>query len=428
MDSFIQFFSFTDPNVRFVVIGMVLMGIGSAAIGTFAFLRKRALTGDAVAHSVLPGICLAFILFNTRDLWILLCGAFATGWISIAFVDWITRTTKLKSDTAIGLTLSVFFGIGILLLTYIQQTGNASQSGLNNFLLGKAAAMSPEDIRTMALVSVVILGVLFLFFKEFSLLSFDPDFAKSSGLPVVFLELVLTTLTVLAVAAGIQAVGVVLMAAMLITPAAAARYWTDNLKKMLLLSMLFAIIGGIVGAYVSFTNNKMPTGPWVVTVISIIALLSILFAPHKGVIPKMFIRRKHSKKVVEENILKLMYHITENTKQDRIIESQSMMEKRPMIQAQFKKGLKRLLKQDLIIALHNGYRLTDSGLLEGKRIVRLHRLWEMYLTQHLNIASDHVHDDAEAIEHIITPEMEKRLVETLGFPEKDPHNKEIPYG
>ncbi|MFN3940856.1 MAG: iron chelate uptake ABC transporter family permease subunit, partial [Chitinophagales bacterium] len=364
----------------------------------------------------------------TRDLWILLCGAFVTGWISIVFVDWITRTTKLKSDTAIGLTLSVFFGIGILLLTYIQQTGNASQSGLNNFLLGKAAAMSPDDIRTMMIVSAVILSVLLLFFKEFTLLSFDPDFAKTSGLRVVFLELLLTTLTVLAVASGIQAVGVVLMAAMLITPAAAARYCTDNLKKMLLLSMLFAVIGGITGAYVSFTNNKMPTGPWVVTVISVIALLYILFAPHRGVIPKMLIRRRHSKKVVEENILKLMYHITEHSTKEMIIEPQSMWAIRPMIPAQSKHGLKRLLKQDLIIALHNGYRLTDKGLMEAKRVVRLHRLWEMYLTQHLNIASDHVHDDAEAIEHIITPEMEKRLAETLGFPEKDPHNKEIPYG
>nr|MBP7398714.1 metal ABC transporter permease [Chitinophagales bacterium] len=393
----------------------------------FAFLRKRSLTGDAVAHSVLPGICLAFLIFNSKDLWILLGGAFVTGWISLAFIDWITRSTKLKSDTAIALTLSVFFGIGIMLLTFIQQTGDASQSGLNNFLLGKAAAMSPSDIETMAIVSIIILAVLFIFFKEFTLLSFDPDFAKTSGLPVVFLEITLTTLTVLAVASGIQSVGVVLMAAMLITPAAAARYWTDDLKKMLALSMLFAVIGGIAGAYVSFVNNKMPTGPWIVTVVSLFALLSILFAPHKGAIPKIFLRKKHSRKVVYENVLKVMYHIQESEQKETAVTASAIQQKRQMATADIRNGIKNLLHKNLIVEMQEGYRMTAFGLTEAKRIVRLHRLWEMYLTQQLNIASDHVHDDAEAVEHIITPEMEKRLIEILGFPEKDPHDKEIPY-
>ena len=189
MKTFFDFFSFSDPNVQFVVIGMILLGIGTATIGTFAFLRKRALTGDAIAHSVLPGVCLAFMIFDTRNLWVLLGGAFVTGWLSIIFVDLITKKTKLKPDTAIGLTLSVFFGVGILLLTFIQQSGNASQSGLNNFLFGKAAAMSTDDIRTMGVVSLFIIVVVAVFLKEFRLLSFDPDYAKSTGLPVNFLQM-----------------------------------------------------------------------------------------------------------------------------------------------------------------------------------------------------------------------------------------------
>ena len=238
MQTFIDFISLNDPNVLFVVVGMILLGISSATIGTFAFLQKRALTGDAIAHSVLPGVCLAFILFDTRNLWVLLGGAFVTGWLSIVCVDIITKHSKLKADTAIGLVLSVFFGVGILLLTFIQQSGNAAQSGLNNFLFGKAAAMHPDDIKTMGIVSLLIIIIVLTFFKEFKLLSFDPAYAKSTGLPVTVLQLLLTTLTVLAVAAGIQAVGVVLMAAMLITPAAAAKYWTNNLRKMIFLSML----------------------------------------------------------------------------------------------------------------------------------------------------------------------------------------------
>ena len=427
MKTFFDFFSFSDPNVQFVVIGMILLGIGTATIGTFAFLRKRALTGDAIAHSVLPGVCLAFMIFDTRNLWVLLGGAFVTGWLSIIFVDLITKKTKLKPDTAIGLTLSVFFGIGILLLTFIQQSGNASQSGLNNFLFGKAAAMSTDDIRTMAVVSLFIIVVVVIFFKEFCLLSFDPDYAKSTGLPVNFLQLTLTTLTVLAVAAGIQAVGVVLMAALLITPPAAAKYWTDKLGKMILLSILFAVIGSVTGAYVSYANNKMPTGPWIVTMTSIIAVLSILFAPKKGVIPKMIIRKKYQNKMLRENILKELYHLEEKNPGKKSFTLSDIATEREMKTSNYVFGLRMLLRKDFVVKINEAYYLTEKGLEEGKRITRIHRLWEMYLTEKLNIASDHVHDDAEAIEHIITPEIEKRLIELLDKPEKDPHEKIIPY-
>ncbi len=427
MKTFFDFFSFSDPNVQFVVVGMILLGIGTATIGTFAFLRKRALTGDAIAHSVLPGVCLAFMLFDTRNLWVLLGGAFVTGWLSIIFVDLITKKTKLKPDTAIGLTLSVFFGVGILLLTFIQQSGNASQSGLNNFLFGKAAAMSTDDIRTMAVVSLFIIIVVVIFFKEFRLLSFDPDYAKSTGLPVNFLQLTLTTLTVLAVAAGIQAVGVVLMAALLITPPAAAKYWTDKLGKMILLSILFAVIGSITGAYVSYANNKMPTGPWIVTMTSIIAVMSILFAPKKGLIPKIIIRKKYQNKMLRENILKELFHLEEKNPGKKSFTLSDIATEREMKTSNYIFGLRMLLRKDLVVKINDLYYLTEKGLDEGKRITRIHRLWEMYLTEKLNIASDHVHDDAEAIEHIITPEIEKRLIELLDKPEKDPHEKIIPY-
>ncbi|MBK9504598.1 MAG: iron chelate uptake ABC transporter family permease subunit [Chitinophagales bacterium] len=427
MQTFIDFISLNDPNVLFVVIGMILLGISSATIGTFAFLQKRALTGDAIAHSVLPGVCLAFILFDTRNLWVLLGGAFVTGWLSIVCVDIITKHSKLKADTAIGLVLSVFFGVGILLLTFIQQSGNAAQSGLNNFLFGKAAAMHPDDIKTMGIVSLLIIIIVLTFFKEFKLLSFDPAYAKSTGLPVTVLQLLLTTLTVLAVAAGIQAVGVVLMAAMLITPAAAAKYWTNNLRKMIFLSILFAVAGSVIGAYVSYTDNKMPTGPWVVMMISCIAVLSILFAPKKGIIPKYIIRKKYVNKMLRENILKELYHLEEKNPGKKIFSIHDITSERAMKSSDYKLGFRMLTRKHLVNKVVTGYGLTNEGQIEGKRITRIHRLWEMYLTQQLQIQGDHVHEDAEGIEHIITPEIERKLIELLDKPEKDPHEKIIPY-
>lgn len=370
---------------------------------------------------------MSFILFDSRNLWILLGGAFVTGWLSIVCVDVITKRSKLKSDTAIGLVLSVFFGVGILLLTYIQQSGNAAQSGLNNFLFGKAAAMQPDDIKTMGGVSILIIGMVLTFFKEFKVLSFDPAYAQSAGLPVNKLQLLLTTLTVLAVAAGIQAVGVVLMAAMLITPAAAAKYWTNDLRKMILLSVLFAVTGSVIGAYVSYTDNKMPTGPWIVMMISLIAVLSILFAPKKGVVPKYIIRKKYLNKMLRENILKEMYHLEEKNPGKNVFTLSEIVEEREMKNREFKQGFSMLLRNDFVVKHVNGFLLTEAGQAEGKRITRIHRLWEMYLTQQLQIQGDHVHDDAEGIEHIITPEIEQKLIMLLDKPEKDPHEKIIPY-
>jgi len=404
-----------------------MLSVGASAVGTFAFLRKRSLAGDAIAHSVLPGVCLAFLLFDTRELWILLLGAFTTGWISILFVDFITNKSKIKPDAAIGITLSIFFGIGIVLLTYIQQNGNSGQSGLNNFLLGKAAAMSRSDVITMIIVSSIILITLLLFFKEFMLISFDRSFAVSIGLPVRRLEVVLTTLTVLSVAVGIQAVGVVLIAALLITPPAAARFWTNNLKVMFLVSIVIGVIGGISGAYISFLNNKMPTGPWVVSTTSILVVFSILAAPKKGLIAKWLSRKKYRQKVDDENALKLLYHLEEQSPSEKFFNLDQMVERRYWDQKKLVSILNKLTNKDKVVKDGYLYGLSNKGRKEGKRIVRIHRLWEMYLTQKMNIASDHVHDDAEAIEHIITPEMERRLAALLDYPEKDPHDKEIPW-
>ena len=223
METFKEFFSFSDPSIVSVVVGAILLTASSAVVGTFTFLKKKALVGDAVAHSVLPGICLAFILSGTKNpIWMIL-GAFLTGWISLVIIDHITTKSKIKEDTAIALILSVFFGIGILMLTNIQHSGNPAQTGLDSFLFGKAAALVGQDLIVFGIVAVILIITVALFFKELKLIAFDSNYAKALGLPVKALDLLLTSLTVLAVVTGIQAVGVVLMAAMLITPAAAAR-------------------------------------------------------------------------------------------------------------------------------------------------------------------------------------------------------------
>jgi manganese/zinc/iron transport system permease protein len=428
MDTFFEFFSFTDPNVRYVVIGSILITASSAIVGTFTFLKKKALVGDAVAHAVLPGVCLSFIIYGEKNPLVLIIGAFITGWLALALIDIISSKSKIKEDTAIGLILSVFFGIGIFLLTIIQKSGNAAQSGLDQFLFGKAASLVGDDVITFGIVAVLLVVVVYVLFKELTLISFDPDFAATIGLPIKTLELILTTLTVLAVVVGIQAVGVVLMAAMLITPAAAARFWTDKIQIMIWLAAIFGAFSGISGAYISYIAPSMPTGPWIVIVISTIAFFSFFFAPKRGIINRMSRQSSIKKHIIDENILKALYQLGEEEKNffdERTIEN--ILSKRTFYKKSLLIGLKRLKKEGYLKYSDRLWSFTQEGKTKGQRVVKLHRLWELYLTQYLRIAPDHVHDDAETIEHVLTPELEARLEKLLDYPTVDPHESEIPY-
>ena len=428
MELLFDFFSFQDMNVVFVTLGSVLLTACAAIVGTFTFLRKKALVGDAVAHAVFPGICLAFILSGTKNPLYLISGAFITGWLSLVLIDQINAKSKIKEDSAIALILSVFFGVGILLLTVIQKSGNAQQTGLDHFLFGSAASLIGQDLLVFTIVGALLLIIVFAFFKELTLLAFDEDFAKTIGLPVRAIELVLTTLTVLAVVIGIQAVGVVLMAAMLITPAAAARFWTDKIKVLLLLSAIFGAFSGLSGAFISYAAPSMPTGPWIVVVISTIAFISFFLAPSKGIFSRLVRQNRVVKHINDENILKSLYQLGELDgefyKPRTIVE---IINRRPFQTSVLSKGLKRLKRQGFMTQSHKGWLFTAAGKHKGQRTVKLHRLWETYLTKYLRIAPDHVHDDAETIEHFLTPELEARLEKLLEYPEVDPHSSQIPY-
>lgn len=429
METILEFFSFSDPNIRYVVFGSILLTASSAIVGTFTFLKKKALVGDAVAHSILPGVCLAFILSGTKNPVYLIVGAFITGWISLVTIDLISARSKIKEDTAIALILSVFFGMGILLLTYIQNSGNAAQAGLDQFLFGKAASLVGQDLITFSVVAILLVIGVYLFFKEFTLISFDEDFAQTVGLPVRAIELVLTTLTVMAVVIGIQAVGVVLMAAILITPAASARFWTDSVKTMVILSAILGAFSGLAGAYISYIAPAMPTGPWIVVVVSTIAFLSFFFAPKKGIIYRMTRLRKIRKKMNEENVLKLLYKLGEESEdylKPRKLEE--INEARRFEHNQLLAALGRLTRQGFLLydPKAEAWSFTKAGRNKGRHILRLHRLWELYLTEFVKIAPDHVHEDAETIEHFLTPELEERLEKLLEYPEKDPHESKIP--
>lgn len=425
MKDFLEFISFTNPTVQIVVIGTVLIAACSAMVGTYTYLRKRTLVGDAVAHAIFPGICLGFMLSGSKNPLYLLIGAIIVGWIALLLMDRIVEKTKLKTDTALAYILTFFFGIGSVLMSYIQKSGNASQSGLHDFLFGKAANMVINDVYVFGITSLLLLATVLLFFKQFKLISFNPEFASSIGINVRFFNFLLTTMTVVSVSIGIQAVGVVLMSALLITPATTARLWTHRLNKLMLLAGVFGALSGVLGAYVSFTSSNMPTGPWFVVFLTIFAVLSIFFAPKSGLVSRYKLQISNKRKINQENILKVTYQLNESGLIG--LKREDYFKRRGFVTRNFDKGIARLKRKGLLEELDNKLSLTFEGEVEAKRVVRLHRLWELYLTKRMNFKEDHIHGGAETIEHIITAELEKELLKDLDYPTLDPHQSNIPY-
>lgn len=273
---------FTDYTLRTVVLGAAALGLVSGALGSFAVLRRQSLLGDAISHAALPGIAIAFLLTGSKTPLVLMLGAAIAGWVATLIVMGVTETSRVKYDSVLGLMLSVFFGFGLVLLTFIQRMPGANQAGLDTFLFGQAAALVQRDVVTMGVLGLLVLLVLAFFWKEFKLLSFDPEFARTLGFPVRRLDIVLTTLLVVAIVIGLQMVGVVLMSAMIVAPAAAARQWTDRLGVMVGLAAAFGALSGVSGALLSSTTANLPTGPTIVLCVGVVVVVSLLLAPHRG--------------------------------------------------------------------------------------------------------------------------------------------------
>lgn len=255
---------FSDYTLRNVMLGTLLLGMGSGLVGVFVLLRRQSLIGDAVSHAALPGIVIAFLLTGTKDLSVLLTGAALSGLIGTLCITTIIRTTKIDTDGAQGIVLGVFLGLGFLLLTHVQKSPDAAKAGLDKFVFGQAATIMQRDVILIAAVELIISATVFLFWKELKLATFDPAIASVMGFSPKRVELIITALTVPAIVVGIQAVGVILMSALLVAPAAAARQWTDKLSFMGIAAALFGGLAGAGGSIISSQVPKLATGPVIV--------------------------------------------------------------------------------------------------------------------------------------------------------------------
>jgi manganese/zinc/iron transport system permease protein len=362
-----------DYTIQTVAFGAALLGMISGVLGSFAVLRKQSLLGDTLSHAALPGVCLGFLVAGTRDLGSILAGALITGALAALTMLMLTRNSRLKTDAGLGIALSVFFALGAVLLTYIQSTGNAAQGGLDSFLFGQAAAILRSDLWVMGGVTLVALAVVLAFWKEFKLVSFDPVFAASLGFPVLALEASLTVMIALAVVVGLQMVGVVLMAAMIIAPAVAARQWSGRLETMVVLSALIGMASGVSGAIVSALGQGLATGPLIVLAASIAVAISLLFAPQRGLVWEVRQRAQNRKALRGQRVLTTLYRLAAHHQNSEYPVEQGMVDAYHGFGTEA--VLRRLESRGLVEAATHApettphWVLTHSGVSEAERIL-----------------------------------------------------------
>ncbi|MBM4071803.1 MAG: metal ABC transporter permease [Planctomycetes bacterium] len=396
-------------NTRIVLTGACLLGASAGVIGAFAVLRRRALTGDALAHASLPGVCVAFLVVGDRNFVSLLIGAFLAGLVGIGVIAVLSRWTRLKEDASIGIVLGTFFGCGTVLLSIIQRLKGGSPAGLDGFILGKAASMNFADVRLISLLALGTLLLMTALYKEFKLTTFDPGFARAQGWPDFLLDLTLLIAIALTVVIGLPAVGVVMMAALLIIPAVTARFWTERLGILLLLAAVVGMGMGAAGTLLSDRPFSLPTGPAIVLVGAACFAISACAAPRRGMLARYLAQRRFSSEMEQRLLRLILFKLSQRSstidaEEARIDGNWSVPHFRWLLRQAQKEGTLHHDGKDI--------RLTAQGEQETARADRDNRLWEAFLLAHPDLARGYAACFAtQSPEDALPPEVLKSLVE-----------------
>ena len=420
---------FMEPTTRWVVLSTTFLGFAAGLIGSFLLLRKRSLMGDALSHAMLPGVPIAFMVmvaFGGTGKWMpgLMLGVTVFGLLGVTTVMAIHHHTRIKMDAAMGIVLSVFFGFGLSLMKVAEKLVGGEKTGLTHYIYGTVATIRFEDCMYIMVVSVIAVLACMLFYKEFKLLCFDENFGRSQGWPTGLLDLLMLMVVTLVTVVGLQTVGIILVIALFVIPAAAARFWTNTLWKMVVLASGIGAFSGWIGSIVSATVERMPAGAIIVIVASVVFLLSMFFGPAKGVLMRTLMKQRLNRQVARQHLLRAFFEKTEvkrvgdevaifEAKQTEISFEQ-LLKARSWNRAALKKMLRVAVGTGLVAELSGDmYRLSVAGFVEAERHVRNHRLWEMYLITHADIAPNHVDRDADMVEHILGEQLVCRLEKLL---------------
>ncbi len=456
LEQLVRVLSLRDYNTRIVLMGTTLLGICAGLLGTFMLLRRQALIGDVVGHAALPGVAVAFLIMESwsagtgKNLVGLYVGATISGASAVLLTFFIRRFTRTKTDAAMAISLSFFFGIGVCLFVMIQSLPTGNASGLRHFIFGKGAAlMVANDVKVMASITLVTVVLCLLLFKEFSLLCFDEQFASVQGWPVAVLDLLLLIMIVAVTIAGMQSVGLLLVVALPIIPASAARFWTDDIRRMAYLSAFIGGSSSLIAAVVSTLIPRLSTGPVIVLMGTLFFAISMLFGVKRGLLLRYYHQLKSTRRVGRHDLLRACFEYIESVHGDddpltasemtqQQISCANLLPIRSWSLQRLNGLIKRAIADELMFVdsvnkneIENRYRLTKRGALESFRITRNHRLWETYLMAYADIAPGHVDRDADQIEHVLEPALIDELEQLMStrYPDMSmppsPHRLEL---
>lgn len=411
-----------DYNTRMVVLGTALLGLACGPVGTFLLLRKRSLLSDTLAHATLPGIASAFLLSlalggSGKELSFLLTGATIMGVLGCLCVIGIRSNSKIKDDAAMGIVLGVFFSAGIVLMGLIQSHPQGSSAGLMSFIYGKTASMVMQDVQIMAVMSVLAITLTALFYKELQLLCFDAAYAKSIGWGTLGWDVLLIGLAALLTVAGLQAVGLILIIAFLILPAAASQYLSKRLWIRLWASAFIGAASGWIGALISNTATNLPAGAIIVLTASFFFALLFLLGPAGGVLPRVLALRRQRRKTRQQHLLRALYEMLEVENQLRAghkLPVAELTKSRSWSFRELSRALHEAQRMDYVYNEGGRVGLTSTGFVVAERFTRNHRLWEVYLMEFADVARNHVDRDADTVEHVLGTELVRQLEERVG--------------
>ena len=411
-------------NTRLVILSTTLLGISAGMTGSFLLLRKRSLMGDVLSHACLPGVGLAFLVLlmlgrSGQNLPILLAGATVTGLAGVWLVLLIRRTPRIHDDAAMGIVLSVFFGFGVVLIGMIQESPSAATAGIHSFIYGKTASLIKQDAYLIVATAIGVAATLLLLQKELTLLCFDEDFAHTQGWPVHGLDMLLLVLVAAVTVVGLQAVGLILIVAFLITPAAAARFWTHDIRRMQLLAGAIGGISGWLGASISALLPRLPAGAIIVLSAAGIFIVSLLFGGARGVVKQVLGSRALRNTVAIQHVLRAIFELQEQdgtpTNGHVIVSNtavpfQALLQKRSWTRHELVGALRRArLSGRIAQADGQSVQLSEPGFGEAARFTHNHRLWTAYLLTHADTAPQVVDRDADTIEHVLAPHLIREL-------------------
>ncbi|MGD9785397.1 MAG: metal ABC transporter permease [Hyphomicrobiaceae bacterium] len=421
-------------NTSLVMIGVALYGLAAGVVGSFAVLRRRAMMSDTLSHATLPGIALAFIVATAlggegRSLPVLLAGAALAGVAGVGAVHVMSRYTRLPEDAAMGAVLSVFFGLGFVLLSYIQTLGTGAEGGIQKFIYGQTAAMSTADAILIGVVGTVSLLAVAALFKELRLVCFDPQFADVQGWPVGAIDLALMALVVVVTVIGLQAVGLILVIALIVIPPATARLWTDRLGRMVALAAAFGAVSGYTGAALSALMPRFPAGGVIVLVAGALFFASFLLSPRHGLLSGALRHLRLSLDIESQHVLRRVFETAEsgvNTVGMDTFPLSRLALTRAWSAPRRRAVIAHLTWLGLVRAADGEHVLTKAGVAEAQRLTRNHRLWELFLINNADLAPSHVHRSADLVEHVLDGEIVRRLEEELARSGRLPGNRSVP--